>query len=44
MDDIHGRTEDEGTITCLAVQREGIEREGSKSSKPMLEAVHARLQ
>ena len=43
MDDIHGRTEDEGTIACLAVQREGLKREGNKRAQQVLEAVHTLL-
>ncbi len=43
MNDIRSRTKDEGTIARLAVQREGIEREGSKRAQQALEAVHSLL-
>ncbi len=43
MNDICGRTEDEKMITRLAVQREGLEREGNKRAQQVLEAAHALL-
>jgi len=43
MNDIRGRTEDEETIARLAVQREGLEREGNKRAQQVLEAAHALL-
>ncbi|MEA1871323.1 MAG: hypothetical protein U9N00_03945 [Candidatus Bipolaricaulota bacterium] len=43
MNDIRGRTEDGKMIARLAVQREGLNREGSKRTQPALEAVHSLL-
>jgi hypothetical protein len=43
MNYIRGHTEDEGTIARLAVQREGLEREGSKRVQQALEVVHSLL-
>jgi hypothetical protein len=43
MNDIRGRTEDEEMIIRLAVQREGLKREGNKRARQVLEAAHALL-
>ena len=43
MNYIRGRTEDEKTIACLILPREGLEREGNKRAQQVLEAVHALL-
>ncbi len=43
MNDIRGRTEGEGTIIRLAVQKEGLEREGNKRARQVLEAIPALL-
>lgn len=43
MNYIRGCTEDEKTIACLILPREGLEREGSKRVQQALEAVHALL-
>ncbi len=43
MNDTRGRTEDEGTIARLAVQREGFVREGNARASRAREAAHSLL-